>query len=851
MIRYLLQVISVLVFALNLLLAANPKRIYQTQRIAGNPPSIDGKLTDLCWEEGTWAGNFVQQQPVESGPPSQKTEFKILYDENYLYVAIRAYDNEPEKIERQLARRDVFAGDAAGIAFDSYHDYRTAYEFNLTAAGGKIDLMHLNDYQWDMDWDAVWDGKTSLEDSAWTAEMRIPFNQLRYTDKEKHVWGIHVWRWLYRYHEEDQFSLISLNATAMVPSFGELHGIENIKNTKHIEILPYALIKHQQDANPFKKKSPFTIGAGFDGKIGLSSNFTLDISVNPDFGQVEADPAVVNLTAYETFFPEKRPFFMEGRNILDFTLDEDLLYYSRRIGQRPRYTPETAGYVDVPDNTTILSALKLSGKTANGLSIGLLQNITAQENATIYQENRQDKVTAEPFASYTVGRIQKEYNSGNTVTGAMITATNRNIKDEHLKYLPEAAYAGGIDFLHYWHEQVYFVKFKSIFSQVQGDPAALSSIQSSSRHYFQRPDIDYVRLDSTKDRLRGYGGMLEYGKSGGGRWRLSQGLEWRSPGLEFNDLGYMQVADEIDQNTTIGYEVNEPVSIFRDYEAFLIQTFKWDYGWRNTLTETMGYITINFLNFWSFHTHLRYTHQQRDTRMLRGGPAVIYKSLWQHHFRIESDSRKTINGFIDILYDWSAEQLVNRSQITPGITARINQALNISGSFGYSKNENHIQYISTVPDNTVDHYVLGSINQETMDITLRINYLITPELSVQYYGQPFHSRGDFSQFKDIAQPDAVHAGDRFYTLKQNEISYDPFHEQYIFYNNPAYTIDNPDFNLLSYRSNLVIRWEYKTGSSLYFVWSQNRWDSRYPLERILQTQPDNIFLLKASYLLFY
>jgi hypothetical protein len=358
-------------------------------------------------------------------------------------------------------------------------------------------------------------------------------------------------------------------------------------------------------------------------------------------------------------------------------------------------------------------------------------------------------------------------------------------------------------------------------------------------------------MDSTRRKLSGYGGLLEYGKSGGGRWRFSQGLEWRSPELEVNELGYMQLADEIDQYTTVSYEVNTPVSIFRDYVLYASQIFNWDYGLRNTLIQSFGYFTTNFTNFWSFHTHLRYDHQLRDSRMLRGGPAVKYKSLWQHHFRVDSDSRKILNGYINILYDWSAEDLLHAYEIQPGLTVRINQAFTISGSMGYGKNENHMQYISTVPINNKNNYVLGFINQETIDITLRINYLLTPELSIQYYGQPFYSQGRFSQFKETTMPDAEHASDRFHQFNDNEWQYDAVNNRYIFYSNPDYAINNPDFNLLSYRSNLVLRWEYKTGSTLYFVWSQNRWDSQYQLDNLFNTQPNNILLLKASYLLFY
>ena len=313
---------------------ASTKRIYYATR-TDLKPKIDGKLDDDCWQlVGTWDGNFIQQQPNQARPPSQETEIKVLYDDTYLYIGIICHDNEPEKIRNVLGRRDENNGDMAGIALDTYFDRQTAFEFNLTAAGQKVDLMHLGEYGWDFNWDAVWDGKTSIGDSAWYAEMRIPFSQLRFAKKNEHVWGMHIWRWIDRLREEDQWKLIPVDAPAMVYIFGELHGINDISYKRNFELLPYAKTKYISEA----VKNP-TTGFGLDGKIGVTSNFTLDYTVNPDFGQVEADPSVLNLTSYEVFYDEKRPFFLEGNSILEFGAGSDLLFYSRRIGAAPGYRP--------------------------------------------------------------------------------------------------------------------------------------------------------------------------------------------------------------------------------------------------------------------------------------------------------------------------------------------------------------------------------------------------------------------------------------------------------------------------------------------------------------------------------
>ena len=383
-----------------------PKREYQTDPIIHSLPKIDGILDDACWfNDGAWEGNFIQERPVEGGLPSQNTEFKILYDQEHIYVAIRAYDNEPDKIDFRPAKRDDFGGDIVGVAFDSYYDQRTAFEFNLTASGGKVDLIAIGNH-FDTDWNAVWEGKTSIEDSAWTAEMKIPLSQLRYSGQSQQVWGLHVWRWFSRNQEEDQWQLIPRYTPARVNEYGTLTGLQELKKSRRLELMPYAVGKltrsEKEAGNPFATGNDFDFSGGLDGKVGITSNFTMDFTINPDFGQGEADPSVLNLSAYETFYEEKRPFFLEGKNILDFDMGRDMLFYSRRIGSSPSYYPdiEDNEYVDIPDNTRILSALKVTGKNQNGLSIGIMQSFTAREYADIRSSEDESRIeTVEPLTS--------------------------------------------------------------------------------------------------------------------------------------------------------------------------------------------------------------------------------------------------------------------------------------------------------------------------------------------------------------------------------------------------------------------------------------------------------------------
>ncbi len=546
---------------------AGIKKVYYATRI-DNRPKIDGRLTDPCWETtGFWADGFVQQAPNQGKNPSQKTKIKLLYDNNNLYVGFKCYDKGPGKIRPILGRRDDFAGDIAGIALDSYHDKQTAYEFNVAASGQKIDLVHLGAYNFDYNWDAVWDGKAQVYDSIWTSELQIPFSQLRFAPGNEQVWGMHVWRWIDRYKEESQWKLIPIDAPAMVYLFGELRGIKGIRPKTNYEFLPYLNARYSPNTDLENKT---TYGIGLNGKVGLNSGFTLDYAINPDFGQVEADPSVLNLTTYEVFYDEKRPFFLEGNTILDYNAGEDMLFYSRRIGHAPSisnkklptiYENQT---ISISENTSILSALKLTGKTKDGLSVGVVQSFTAKENVTIYGNNSKTQMAVEPFTNFVVGRVKQDFNRGNTVFGGMITSTFRNITDAHLNFLPKSTITGGIDFQHNWEKRKYFVDFKGFFSDIRGEKDAISRLQKSSVHYYQRVDAEHLEYDPDRTSLSGWGGLLQGGKRSG-KLRVIGSLNWRSPGVDFNDVGYMYQADLINQLVNLTYKVSNPKGVVRSY----------------------------------------------------------------------------------------------------------------------------------------------------------------------------------------------------------------------------------------------------------------------------------------------
>jgi hypothetical protein len=450
--------------------------VYTTSRLVTSRPVIDGKLNDECWKHGTWAGNWYQYMPNEGAKPTYPTEMNIQYDDKNLYVAFRAFDKEPAKIVRMAGVRDEFVGDMIGINLDSYRDYRTGFEFTVTAWGQKINLILFNPSNWDVNWNAVWKAKTGLEDSAWVTEIEIPFSQLRYSKANEQVWGMHTWRMTSWLSEEDNWERQSKTGPGIMYNFGELRGITGLKKSRRLEILPFMLgdIKtmKKEPGNPFAEKGRILGGnAGLDAKIGVSSNFTVDLTVNPDFGQVESDPSVMNLTAFETFYEEKRPFFLEGLTIFDYKFDDQSLFYSRRIGHAPSLAIDTGDslFVRSPDKTTILSALKFSGTTSRGLSVGLIQSVTANQQSHLSDlSGKRSKVIVEPLTSYTVGRVQKGYNSGNTVIGGMITSTNRVINDNSLEFLGRNAYTGGLDLLHHWRDKEFFIDARLIGSYING-----------------------------------------------------------------------------------------------------------------------------------------------------------------------------------------------------------------------------------------------------------------------------------------------------------------------------------------------------------------------------------------------
>ena len=836
---------------------------YTTSRLVTKKPVIDGKLDDECWKFGTWAGDYTQWIPREGAKPTWPTEFNIQYDDKYIYIAFRGFDGEPEKINRFAGVRDEQVGDMMGVTFDSYRDYRTGFEFTITAWGQKSDLILFNPMNWDFNWNPVWKGKVGLEDSAWVAEMEVPLSQLRYSNQDEQVWGLHTWRWIARLQEESNWEKQSKTGPGMLYNFGELRGIQGLKKSRRLEIMPFALGElktfEEEAGNPFTENGRSWGGnAGLDAKIGISSNFTLDLTVNPDFGQVESDPSVMNLTAFETFYEEKRPFFLEGVTIFNYDFDDQTLFYSRRIGHSPSLTvePNENLFVKSPDKTTILSAVKFSGTNSKGLSVGLIQSLTANEFANLSDTSgNRSSAKVEPLTSYTVARIQKGYDAGNTFVGGMFTSVNRVIDDDQLEFLSNNAYTGGFDILHQWRDKEFFLDGKLLGSFINGSETAITALQESSARYYQRPGADYLDYDTTKTSLNGWGGKLKIGKKSKGFWRYSTGVSWLSPGLELNDLGYMRQADEIDNENEISYFVNQPVSIFRTYEIALEQFNGWNFN--GTYLGSGGHLAFEseLKNQWRFSANLIFHSEGTDTRILRGGPDMIMPGNMLTFGYIQTDYSKKFTAGFEGSYEKYGNNSATSWEIVPGITYRPVNIMRLRLSANYSENYNILQYVSEADYSSEKRYILGTIDQKTLGLTFRLDLYLTPEFSVQYYGSPFISQGAYSDYKRITDPEAEDLNERYVSLPDPIIS----DNTYGFDENndmvPDYYIQNPDFNFFEFRSNLVAKWEYRLGSFIYFVWSSERTGSTpdpyeslgdsYSLLR--DVYPDNIFLIKLSY----
>ena len=855
------------------------RKKYFTKHLVGDI-TLDGKPDETAWNDVEMAGDFIQWLPDEGKPPSQQTNFKILYDEKFLYIAYFCHDSAPDSIDKRMGRRDEFPGDWVEINLDSYHDQRTAFSFTLSVSGVRSEEFVSNDgNNWDASWNPIWFAKTHVGDKGWTAEVKIPLSQLRYGNEPEKIWGMQVTRRIFRKEERSFWQYIPQKSGVWVSGFGELHGLNNIPMHRQVEIAPYVILqadKYKKEAgNPFAKGFDTKLTGGLDGKLAVTNDLILDFTINPDFGQVEADPSQVRIDGFQNFFEERRPFFIESRNIFDYRLtgseaggdyDADLLFYSRRIGSSPHGFPSinNGEFAKIPFNTSILGAAKFSGKTKKGLSIGILESITQREMAELDHNGDRRKELVEPLTNYFVARLQKDSKDGNTIFGGIITGVNREKGLSDI--LHRNAYSGGLDFIRYWKSRTWYVRGNVVFSQVQGTKEAILNTQTSFEHLFQRTGARELNVDSSRTSLSGMGGTIRFGKIGGKEGKLGQvfkfetGITLRSPGLELNDIGFMYSSNEINHFTWAGVHFQKPFSIFRTARLNYNHWSRWDYSGKFLYQAFNFNSHATFKNNWQTGTGLTWNPFEISNNALRGASALRRPPGFGHNFYITSDYRKKVYVNLNVFTAWAKESSVQNNEVGLDVIFQPLDALkiSISGSYSYYR-RGQDQFVSNAVYNNSIRTVVSQVKQKTLRFTGRLNYNITPDLTVQYYGQPFITRPLYSRYAYVSDPLNKNYDDRFHVFNNNEISFT--NGEFLVDENKDgitdYRFSKPDFNFVEFRSNLVVRWEYKAGSELYLVWSQGNTPDAFadldtPLSRSLfdnafADQARSIFLIKWTY----
>ena len=883
---------------------------------AAPSPIIDGRLDDEVWRRAPVSTGFMQSRPTEGAPAAEQTEVQVAFDENALYIGARMHERDRRKIFEQLTRRDEGdEGDLLVVAIDSYHDHLTAFGFALNPSGVKVDgTSSRDDDDWDLSWDAVWMGATRIEDGGWTAEMRIPLSQLRFAPRDEHTWGINVWRERKLANESSALVLVKQSERGFSSRFAHLVGITGVPTPRRLELLPY--VRAQAETRRATPGDPFFGGrrasgaAGMDLKYGITSNLTLDATINPDFGQVEADPAQLNLTAFEVFFRERRPFFVEGAQIFDFGatcnnwcfVNSPSVFYSRRIGRNPSLDPrgpsdrfgafasrDSLYFTDVPGRSTILGAAKLTGQLASGTSIGVLHaetgRVSGEVEATIqrtdgapWERVRYDDII-EPHTHYSVLRLRQSMNSGATTIGALGTSVVRNMPNDRVgSMLASQAFIGGVDGRHRWSKNRFELATGLALSNVRGSELAIARLQTSSARYYQRPDQRHVRVDSSRTSLAGYIAQ------GAFIWRDPRGpysvirSEAVSPGFEANDLGFLNSADYRYTSFATGWERPKPGKRIRGQSIDVFGNYMETYG---------GEILDRFIaigNYTGFQSGWWYSWwgarggRTVDPAVAEGGPLVQRPRATVVSANVGSDSRKRVSGEVYGNARWHES---NKQQAAIGAYITIRPSTNVTVTLGpdWSDREYDAILVHTRDDAAATatfgkRYVFGEVRRRSIAMSTRVDVTFTPNLTFQTYLQPFAAVADYDAlgFKELARPgtqdfvrygNAVRRSDGAVTIGGGSTLCTPGSGSYCYaYDpdgpggaDPVFAFETPEQTVRSMRGSAVLRWEYRPGATFYAVWTQQREQtmsvSRFSgpseLPGLFGLEPQNVFLVKASY----
>ncbi|HEU5163019.1 MAG TPA: DUF5916 domain-containing protein [Thermoanaerobaculia bacterium] len=841
---------------------------------AAKPPVIDGLLDDDAWATAPSVGDFIQRDPAEGRPATQRTTVRVVYDEDAIYVGARMDDDAA--VTSRLARRDSTPeSDWFRVYLDTQFDRRSGAAFGVNPANVQVDMILHHDTSTDSSWDGVWESATAIDAAGWSAEFRIPYSQLRFPRLKEHVWGVNFIRHISSNKEEDRLVHTPKTEAGFVSRFARLVGLSAIEPKRALEITPYAVARADMSTRVSSDdplNSSFERGADFgvDLKYTLTSSLTLTGTLNPDFGQVELDPATLNLTEFELFFPEKRPFFVEGSNLFTFgrggstnnfgfAFSAPQFFYSRRIGRAPQGMGRLEyDYVDAPYETTILAAAKLTGKTAGGWTIAAMDAVTEEERAEIKVglgavEGR----VVEPMTNYFVSRLAKDLGTRGRI-GTLFTATHRDVEGD-LSFLRDAAYLGGIDGYWGFGDRDVILEWLLAGSRVEGTPEAIALTQRAPAHYFDRPDAGHVSLDPDRRSLDGWGGRVMLARQTG-RWKYNLQAQSYSPGFETNDLGFIGRADMMATHAVLLYRNQDVKGTVRDRNFWLAKYQNWNFDGDLIANGIYGNGHVEFTNDHYVFVSGGPTFERLDDRDARGGPLVARAA------GIDVSAGYGFGGRGRLFYEisggtWSADDGGSGTSLDGMIGFRPSSNVTLELTPSFYSDHTFAQYVRTVrADATATHtygnrYVYADLDQKTAEMGMRVDWTLSSRLSLQAYVQPFIASGRYYRFKELEAPRsrdfAAYGVDRGTIEQAGPITIDPDGD------GPAraFTFSRPDFNLRSLRGSAVLRWEFRPGSTLFVVWNENRDDvepvgdfrPRRDVSRLFDGDSDDVVLVKLSY----
>jgi hypothetical protein len=862
---------------------------------ATGPIQIDGRLDEADWAAAPVAGGFVQVEPFEGQPAAHPTEVRILFDAQNLYIGARMHD-EPGRIARQLTRRDEEgrAADYFEFSIDPNLDRSTGYTFRVSAAGVQRDEFHFDDTDADEAWDGIWESEVTIVDGGWVAEIRIPLSQIRLQPSNApQVWGLNFARLRVADNELSRWAFVPQGTHGVVSRWGRLEALEFPERRRYAEALPYVLagaeLAPSVPGDPFFSGSDLRGRVGADFRYGLGSTFVLDLALNPDFGQVQVDPRVINLSAFETFFPERRPFFTRDDALFDFSLPgrQNNLFYSRRIGRGPQGRASgAADFASVPEETSILGAGKVTGRTSGGLSVGGLLAVTEEVSGQEWfaDEGRRSTVTVEPRTAYGTVRVQQDLREGQSRVGAMVNLVARRLPaDGGLDFLPDRALTGGVDFEHAWSDRAWALSGFVAGSHVSGSEAAILRLQSSPLHNFQRPDQDYLPFDPAATSLSGRQWRLALDRRSGRNWTGGFWVAERGIGFDSNDLGFVTETEWVNFGARLNYRQPDPGEVLRSWgvNLFTFQDFRhsalddpWSAAsWRDAHKDATLRATSSFtlMNWWNVDLNLGFSPEVSSDVLTRGGPRMLRPSEREVELSLQTDERSAVTWGGSIGHErggrggWASE-------FGASVDARASDRLSISLGPAYRRSLDPVQYVTQVRDGGFEpthggRYFFGDLRREQLSMDTSIDFIASPRLSLQVFVQPLIAAGEFLGFKQLAAPGSFDflafregtpesdegpvrcvGGD--YCRSEGRILLD-----YTGDGIPDLTMAEQDFNVRSLRGTAALRWEYRPGSRVYLVWQQQRqsrelvggFDLTRDARGLFEAGGEHVFMIKVDY----